>query len=223
VNTVATADIAPSGEFYFSFTPTETAKYLVKFTGASNDYQISLRNSTGFSIPNVENWFTSGNKTYSTQGDLTANSVYTLYLRNWNDSSSDSYTVKIIKQQNDGVDTDGITLGTPVVLTVGTAKTGSVMSRNSDSNNASYYTFTTGTTASKYQVTFLDNSDQWLDFQIGTDSTFVNFVEWLNCGGGTEPCVSGKTWNQLDANTTYYLKVTAWEALYYDITINAVE
>ena len=109
----------------------------------------------------------------------------------------------------------------PVELTVGTAKSGSV-----GRSGYSYYKFTTTSGAGSYKldISSLSISDSWyssasVNTSIYSNSGYTNASNW-NSESCLTNCILYFDYINLDNNTSYYLQIYGYGAVTYSLTVS---
>ncbi|HBJ47548.1 MAG TPA: hypothetical protein DDY69_09480 [Deltaproteobacteria bacterium] len=101
----------------------------------------------------------------------------------------------------------------PVELTVGTAKSGSV-----GRSGSSFYKFTTSSTgAGSYKLDISYSSSSSVITYLYSESGYSTVIEWNSC---LASCIEYFYYMAFDASTTYYLRIYGSEAVTYSLTVS---
>ena len=101
----------------------------------------------------------------------------------------------------------------PVELTVGTAKSGSV-----GRSGSSFYKFTTSSTgAGSYKLDISYSSSSSVYTYLYSESGYSTVIEWNSC---LASCIEYFYYMAFDASTTYYLRIYGYENVTYSLTVS---
>jgi len=123
-------------------------------------------------------------------------------------------------EDNTNYGTNEGTASSPVELTVGTAKSGSV-----GRSGYSYYKFTTTSGAGSYKlaISSLSISDSWYSSASVNTSIYSNSGYTSTSTWDYESCLADCTlyfdYKNLDNNTSYYLQISGYGAVTYSLTV----
>lgn len=196
------------GYSYYRFTTdsSSTSSYKIDLSGATGSLGISVFSDPLFSNE-VKNCYGNYPCTISA---LFPNTSYYLKLTNWEYSSS-TYTITVTLGTSEGAP------NSPVTLTLGQSRSSTV-----DTSSESYYAFTTGSFSGAYAIN-LTNTQTNLSWSLYENTGFTVYSMGSGCnnvqtaGAGDEVCMT----NNLDPNTTYYLKVSNAESAASTFTVVA--
>jgi hypothetical protein len=124
-------------------------------------------------------------------------------------------------EDNTNYGTNEGTASSPVELTVGTAKSGSV-----GRSGYSYYKFTTTSGAGSYKlaISSLSISDSWYSSASVNTSIYSNSGYTSTSTWDYESCLADCTlyfdYKNLDNNTSYYLQISGYGAVTYSLTVS---